>query len=85
MPRGGARSRDCGKAGIPAGDRTTMHRRRTGRRAARARRRADRGPGNGCATSRGSAAGVRRVRGSCGRRTPKTPIWTDQAGLKCPI
>lgn len=84
-PRDGARSRDCGMAGIPAGDRTKMHRRRTARRAARAPRREDRVPGNGYVTSRGKAADVRDVRGSCGRRIPKTPIWMDQAGLKCPI
>lgn len=79
---GGARSRGCDRTGIPAGGRTWTPRRRTARRAGGVRRRATRGPGNGCGTGRARAAGVR---GSRGRRTPRRQIWTDPAELKCLI
>lgn len=79
---GGARSRGCDRTGIPAGGRTWTPRRRRARRAGEVRRRATRGPGNGCGTGRARAAGVR---GSRGRRTPRRQIWTDPAELKCLI
>lgn len=85
MARGGARLRGCGRAGIPTGDRKKTHRRRRARRAAKARRREVHGPRNGCVRGLGRAADVQGARCSRGRRTPRRPIWRDQAGLNCPI
>lgn len=68
----------CGRTGIPTGDRTMTHRGRRARHAARE----DRAPGNDCGKSPVRAAGVR---GSRGRRIPKRPTWTDQAGPESPI
>lgn len=83
--RGDARSPDYGRAGTPAGDRKKRPRRKRAHRAARVPRRAVRGPDNGCGISLVKAADVRGVRGSRGRRTPKTQIWTDRSSLKCLI
>lgn len=78
---GDARSRGCDRTGIPAGARTRMLQRRRARRAAWGPRRGGREPGSGCGSGRAMPAGARDNRD---RRTPETPIWTYQRGLKCP-
>lgn len=82
MAQGGARSWGRDRTGIPEGVRTRMLQRRRVHRVAGVPQREDHELGNGCGTSPGMAAGVRD---NCGLRTPETPIWTYQAGLKCPI
>lgn len=79
---GDARSRGCGRTGIPAGARTRMLQRRRARRVAGGPQRADREPGSGCGTGLEMPAGAR---GNRGRRTPERLISTCRGGLKCPI